>query len=78
MNKFITLIAASTMIAGLSLSSAMALQAAPQSAEKAKEMMKMNDDKGNSAEAKMKAEQMKMEAKAKADTAKMKEKPPSK
>ena len=47
MNKIITLITASAFTVGLAISSASAFQAAPQSAEKAKEMMEKNSEKHN-------------------------------
>ena len=70
MKKLVNIITISTMVIGLSMSNAMAFQAAPQSADKAKEMMEKNADKGKSAEAKMKAAEKKMEGKAKAEKAK--------
>ena len=80
MNKVTTLITTSLFAIGLTVSSVMA-QSAPQASDKAKESMgKMADkmdDMGKSENAKMNAEQKKMEGQAKAEAAKMKEKPPS-
>ncbi|MBT5074104.1 MAG: hypothetical protein HOJ34_09695 [Kordiimonadaceae bacterium] len=75
MNKIITLITTSAFMAGLMLSSASAFQAAPPSAEKAKEMMEAKEPKmageAKAMEAKMDGEEHKMEGEAKAMQAKM-------
>lgn len=85
MKKIITFISFALIALALPLSMASAYQAAPQSSDKAKEMMEKkaekvmekNADKGESAEAKMNAEQKKMEGQAKANAAKSKPRPPS-
>ena len=85
MKKIINLITSAFIALSLSLSMAFAYQAAPQSLDKAKEMMEKkaekmmekNADKGESAEAKMNAEQKKMDGQAKATAAKSKPRPPS-
>jgi len=82
MKNLITLITASIFTAGIAISSASAFQAAPESAEKAKEMMEKTADKGmekhtheaKDADAKMGEEHKKMEGMEKD---KMKEMPPS-
>jgi len=78
MTKYLRVIMGIIFTTGFMISSATAFQAAPQSAEKAKEMMEKNADKGKSDEAKMKAEVKKEEGQAKADAAKAKPKPPMK
>lgn len=75
MNKFLTLVSATLLTTSLIVSNASAFQAAPPSSEKAKEMMKKNAEKGNSAEAKANAAAKKAEGKAKAEAAKAKEIP---
>lgn len=76
MKKYFTGIMTALVALGFTLTSANAFQAAPQSAEKAKEMMEKNADKGKSAAAKAKAKTKKAEGKAKAEAAKNKPKPP--
>ncbi len=76
MKKYLKVITMAVVATSFAISNASAFQAAPQSAEKAKEMMDKKADKGKSEEAKAKAEMKKMEGKAKA--AKTKPKPPTK
>jgi len=78
MKKYLKAITMTVVTASFVISSASAFQAAPQSAEKAKEMMEKNADKGNADQAKAKAEMKKMEGHAKAEAAKKKPKPPKK
>ena len=73
--KIVKLLVTSVMIFGMAVSSAMAIQAAPQAADKAKEMMEKNKDKGNSAAAHANAEAKKAAGQAQAEVSKNKPKP---
>tara|TARA_R110002096_G_scaffold416576_3_gene619561 strand:- start:5367 stop:5603 length:237 start_codon:yes stop_codon:yes gene_type:complete len=78
MKKYLKVITMAVVATSFAISNASAFQAAPQSAEKAKEMMDKKADKGKAEETKAKAEMKKMEGKAKAEAAKTKPKPPTK